>query len=80
MSALGSVRNVPPRERLRHFYLVVYLLGSLALLLGAAIVSGVRVPLVSGERAALVSLAGIVLFKMVLARLHHGWLDRLAPP
>ncbi len=80
LSALGSVRNVPPRERLRHFYLVVYVLGSLALLLGAAVVSGVRVPLVSGERAALVSLAGIVLFKMVLARLHHGWRDRLPPP
>jgi len=67
-------------ERLRHFYLVVYLLGSLALLLGAAVVSGVRVPLVSGERAALVGLAGIILSKMVLVRLHHGWLDRLAPP
>lgn len=78
MCAVGSLRHIQPDEWTHPVTVVAAVLGGLALLLGIAVLVGIRVPLISNERTALVILAIIVLAKVVLARLHHTWLAGLA--
>ena len=55
---------------------VAVVLGSLALLLSIAVLSGVRVPLIPNDRAAFVTLAIIMAAKVVLTAVHRTWLSR----
>jgi len=78
MCALGPMRSIPPREWGRPMNVIAVVLGGLALLLGLVVLTGIRVPLIPDNQAAFVVLAVIILSKVVLATVHHAWLDRLA--
>ena len=76
MCATGSLRDIQPNEWTHPVTVVAAALGGLALLIGIAVLVGIRIPLIADDRVAFVVLAIIVLAKVVLARLHHIWLAR----
>ena len=77
MCSFGALSNIQPNEWLHPMNLIGITLGSLAVLLGVAVLTGIELPLVSGDRAAFITLAIIISSKVVLARMHHTLLDRL---
>jgi len=76
MCALGPLRSIRPGQWARPMNVVAAVLGGLALLLGLAVLTGRRIPLIPGDRAAVIALAVLVLSKVVLAAVHHTWPDR----
>jgi hypothetical protein len=78
MCALGPLRNVQPKAWMQPMNVIAALLGGLALFLGIVVLTDWRLSLIPDNRAAFIALAVIVLSKVVLATLHHTWLDRLA--
>ena len=78
MCTFGSLKGIQPDEWLHPLNLLASLLGSLALLLGLAVLTGFNVPLISDNRMALVILTVVIFSKVVLATLHRSFIDRLA--
>jgi hypothetical protein len=78
MCSVGSLRNIQPHEWVHPMNLLASLLGVMALLLGAALLTGFNLPLISGDRDAFVILAVILFSKVLLATVHHTLLTRLA--
>ena len=78
MCALGPLRYIQPNQWTHPMNVVAALLGGLALLLGVAVLARWRIPLIPGKHAALLLLAGIIVSKVILATVHHTWLDKLA--
>ena len=72
MCALGPLRTIQPQEWAQPMNVVAIVLGTLALLLGVAVLTGIRVPLISNHRTAFVVLVIVILAKVVLAGLHHA--------
>ena len=77
MCSVGPLRNIQPNQWLQPMNVAAALLGSLALLLGMAVLAGWKIPLLPGNRESILLLAGIVLSKVILATVHHAWLDKL---
>jgi hypothetical protein len=73
MCTFGSLQGIQPHEWLHPMNILASLLGVLALLLGVVVLTGAQVPLISGERAAFVALAVIIIAKVALAAVHHTW-------
>jgi len=77
MCALGPLRNIQPAEWGHPMNVIAAVLGGLALLLGLAVLTGMRIPLIPSSREAVTALAVIIVSKVVLAVVHHAWLDGL---
>ncbi len=77
MCALGPLRKIQPGRWTDPMNVVAIALGGLALLIALVLFSlRGRLPFVS-ERTATLALAAIMLVKVVLATVHHAWLDRI---
>jgi hypothetical protein len=76
MCALGPLRSIQPTAWGQPMTVVAVVLGSLALLLSVAVLSGIRMPLIPNDRAAFVALAIIMVTKVVLTAVHHTWSGR----
>lgn len=69
MCSLGMGRHIESLGWTHWVNIAGMILGALVLLLFALVLAGVKVPLVSGERAAILAVSVIGLAKVVLARL-----------